>query len=475
MKKSIFKRVAASAAAIALALVGVVALGSKAELKAAVTEVDLSDLSGYDHSQDNLFKVCEDWGAEVVIDEDVNVSFQLDETYSDDDMIAIQLAYVDGGWTWHHDYVDAVYSADETYKVTVPAGTYHMFQIAPSSEKDGAGDDLGSVCWQYDFKNVTTTTGEEEAGDDAAYYVAGEEALCGDGKNWDPAGSLMEKNADGTYSITFTGIAAGTYEFKVTDGTWDNSWNLDGNANTAGNAWVDVDEDDSTVVITFDGERVSVEVNPVAEDPEDPEDPATEEPGDGFVLTGTSVTMKDGGIRINVYNPWGGDDTHAVESMAPIDGAVKVEVTVKVTGLEASGLGNFKMWLNGGSNVDGNAVSYWESDGSKKDGCQSTVVEVSEDGEYTVVLTSEVAWAAGDNNFLAVMTDIDADAWNALNGGEGDTGLLSITGVNAVKAEPATDVPSGDSAHTALIIALIFAGAASVAAVVSKKVTVAEK
>lgn len=195
-----------------------------------------------------------------------------------------------------------------------------------------------------------------------------------------------------------------------------------------------------------------------------------------FELTGTAITMDDSGIRINVFNPWGTEENgcHAVKSMEPIDGAVKVDVTVKVTGLEASGLGSFKMWLNGGSNDDDSSVSYWESDGSKKDGCQSTVVEVSEDGEYTITLTSEKAWVAHENNFLAVMTDIDADAWNALNGGEGDKGLLSITGVEAVK-EGATDVPSGDSAKTALIIAIIFAGAASVAAAVSKKFMAVEK
>lgn len=299
---------------------------------------------------------------------------------------------------------------------------------------------------------------EEEA--EANYYVAGAEGLCG--KNWDPAGSLMEKKDDGTYSVTFTGIAKGTYEFKVTDGTWNDAWNLEGSANDgAPNASVTVEEDNATVVVTFDGTKASVEVNPKEEKP-DPE-----EPGDGFVLTGTSVTMKDDGIRINVYNPWGGDDTHAVESMAPVGGNNKVEVTVKVTGLEASGLGSFKMWLNGGSNVDGNKVSYWESDGSAKDGCQSTVVEVSEDGEYTVTLTSEEAWVAGENNFLAVRTDIDADAWNALNEGEGDKGLLSITGVKASK--DATDVPSGDNSHMALIIALMIAGAAGVAAVAGKK------
>ena len=142
------------AGAMAVSAMGVAAF-------AEVKDVDLSDLTGYTLTN-NVFKVCEDWDGEVAIDEDVNVSFQLDETYSGDDMVAIQLAYVDGSWSWHHDYVDAVYSADETYKVTVPAGTYHMFQIAPSSEKDGAGDDLGSTCWQYDFKNVTATTGEED-------------------------------------------------------------------------------------------------------------------------------------------------------------------------------------------------------------------------------------------------------------------------------------------------------------------------
>ena len=156
MKKSIFKRAVSSAAAIALALANVVM-----QVNAEVKDVDLSGLTGYTLTN-NVLKVCEDWGDEVVIAEDVNVSFQLDEQYSGDDMIAIQLAYVDGSWGWHHDYVDAVYSADETYKVTVPAGTYHMFQIAPSSEKDGAGDDLGSTCWQYDFKNVKATTGEED-------------------------------------------------------------------------------------------------------------------------------------------------------------------------------------------------------------------------------------------------------------------------------------------------------------------------
>ena len=67
-----------------------------------------------------------------------------------------------------------------------------------------------------------TTT--EQPATDAAYYVAGVEALCG--VNWDPAAEAnkMTKGEDGTYSITYTGVAAGSYELKVTAGNWDTCW-----------------------------------------------------------------------------------------------------------------------------------------------------------------------------------------------------------------------------------------------------------
>ncbi len=58
------------------------------------------------------------------------------------------------------------------------------------------------------------------------YTVAGEVGLCG--VAWDPTSNAMTANGDGTYSITFANIAAGTYQFKVTDGSWANSWGLNG-------------------------------------------------------------------------------------------------------------------------------------------------------------------------------------------------------------------------------------------------------
>jgi hypothetical protein len=69
----------------------------------------------------------------------------------------------------------------------------------------------------------------------AAFYVAGNgkagNPWC-DGKNWSADGSAMVDN-----TITFTGVPAGTYEFKVTDGTWKfalNVYNVDAAQSTPG-------------------------------------------------------------------------------------------------------------------------------------------------------------------------------------------------------------------------------------------------
>jgi hypothetical protein len=48
--------------------------------------------------------------------------------------------------------------------------------------------------------------------------------------NWDPKSEkcLMRLESDGTYSIIFKKLPAGKYEFKVTDGTWNNAWGTNG-------------------------------------------------------------------------------------------------------------------------------------------------------------------------------------------------------------------------------------------------------
>ncbi len=96
---------------------------------------------------------------------------------------------------------------------------------------------------------------------DPVYHVAGVETLTG--VAWDPAQNEMTAKGDGTYEITFTNIAKGDHDFKVVEGSdWNGKqFNLEGDASSGGaNAKVTVTEDGSTVVITFDGTKASVEV-----------------------------------------------------------------------------------------------------------------------------------------------------------------------------------------------------------------------
>lgn len=95
------------------------------------------------------------------------------------------------------------------------------------------------------------------------WTVVGESGLCG--SNWVPndANNAMTFNAENnTYEKVFTGIAAGTYQFKVLNGTaWDEpDYNLEGQANGGANATVTVDADNSTVIVSTDGTKAYVEV-----------------------------------------------------------------------------------------------------------------------------------------------------------------------------------------------------------------------
>ena len=94
---------------------------------------------------------------------------------------------------------------------------------------------------------------------ETTYYVAGSSGLCS--AHWDCAGDKMEKQEDGTWAITFHNIEAGGYEFKVTDGTWDNTW--------PGSNYALTVESKSDVTITFAPEtkEISVSQKAVATDP----------------------------------------------------------------------------------------------------------------------------------------------------------------------------------------------------------------
>ena len=59
-----------------------------------------------------------------------------------------------------------------------------------------------------------------------AFYVSGGTEALG---NWEAAAAhcLMTNQGGGNYSVTLYNLSAGTYEYKITDGTWDRSWGKD--------------------------------------------------------------------------------------------------------------------------------------------------------------------------------------------------------------------------------------------------------
>lgn len=90
------------------------------------------------------------------------------------------------------------------------------------------------------------------------YYVAGVSALCGSNWSQNDAKNVMTANGD-VYTKTYSNVKVGTYEFKITDGTWDNSWG-DGSGNykfavtTAGD--ITITFNSSTKKITVSGTGV---------------------------------------------------------------------------------------------------------------------------------------------------------------------------------------------------------------------------
>ena len=188
----------------------------------------------------------------------------------------------DNGSAWT-DMADA--DSDGYYEGTVPAGVSNVIfcRMDPNnatndwSAKWNQTSDLtvptdGSNCYTvedgtWDSGNGTWSVyppedeeEEPETPDEptADYYVAGDSALCG--SNWDAADAAnkMDYVADGVYTKVYTNVAAGTYNLKVTDGTWSNSWGDNGQNYTfvvsaACDVTVTFNSNSKTVSVTGDG------------------------------------------------------------------------------------------------------------------------------------------------------------------------------------------------------------------------------
>ncbi len=145
------------------------------------------------------------------------------------------------GYDWDNSKNEMAKNADGLYEITfqsILAGTYEFKVCANANWStcwggDGPGGNFvmkleqsGHVTIRFNEETKEITFSVEPVEVKVIYTVAGEEALTG--ANWDPAKNEMSKNADGLYEILFSNVAAGQYKFKVTTGSWANSWGVDG-------------------------------------------------------------------------------------------------------------------------------------------------------------------------------------------------------------------------------------------------------
>ena len=107
----------------------------------------------------------------------------------------------------------------------------------------------------YVFANsFWTTYGKVEV--KTEYFVAGTASLCG--VDWQPGAAQNKMSlVDGIYTITFEGIAAGTHKFKVTNGSWSQSWGKDAGEQ---DYVLELTEATNKVEIRFDPSVPSVDV-----------------------------------------------------------------------------------------------------------------------------------------------------------------------------------------------------------------------
>ena len=202
----------------------------------------------------------------------------------------------------------------------LPADGYHL----PASITVRRGNTVLTGGTHYSYNNATgviiinssAITGDitVTAAAEADYYIlAGTQSLTG--SNWDitDTDNLMTQNADGTYSITYTNVAAGNYEVKaVKNGSYDiGQWPYSGNKTfkvdetsnvtitlnlTTNELTVDVVSQVSHYDVAFNGTNVTSNGSGAADDEHDYT--ATLTAAAGYKLP-SAITVQVGGSTLN--------------------------------------------------------------------------------------------------------------------------------------------------------------------------------
>ncbi len=170
--------------------------------------------------------------------------------------VSIESETAPNAWAWG-DYGnafsgwpgEAMTKDGEYWTIEVPVGTTGFIAnngTAQTSDITIAGTEDVYITVAADYSSYEVEGGEVTPPAPDAYYVAGSAGLCG--VEWDPAAEAnkMTEGADGVWSITYSNVAAGSYELKVTGGSWASSWG------TASGSNIDFTvEEGAEVIVTF--------------------------------------------------------------------------------------------------------------------------------------------------------------------------------------------------------------------------------
>ena len=124
-------------------------------------------------------------------------------------------------------------------------------------------DDMLYIGPGQNCSNVTPPTPDPNA----TYYVTGSEELVGASKAWSETAIAMTKNADETFTHTFTDLAESVvYRMKITNGTWAYNWGFTAVANAPAGVVGDTDgnvvfelKTKGNVVVSFDGVSITLQ------------------------------------------------------------------------------------------------------------------------------------------------------------------------------------------------------------------------
>ncbi len=217
----------------------------------------------------------------------------------------------------------------------------------------------------------------------------------------------------------------------------------------------------------------TIDISPAAAEEEPaPEVGESEEVPEGtpIELANPGVTVIDAGlVRTNIINPWGDETTVIAESDA-FAGAKTFEVKFTVSNFTEA----FDAWVSFADKSWAN--QFWGAGNEgNTEGADSTVVNVTGDGEYTITVTVPAYIDAME--FIAVCTNLEAAEGDALPTIAVDSIMVTATNEKPADEEPTEPVPGESSGETnvptgvalAVVPAALAAAALATSGIVLKK------